>query len=371
MMDFIDYKTLAMIFVLKDFFQATALVYVWQVHRKYGPARDWAIGSLLMAFATLLLATSSDVPSLTIVIGRNFAGYAGFLFFGGGIIQACGGRVPWWSASAIMLSALIAQMWLTVSLPSISARVAIFSTVIAIGEAYVALCALRTPHGPLQRTQKVIAMLLFVQGAAMLLRGIDAATNDFVSVWQSSPLQTLFFLILMVTSFLLTMALILLTSQRTTALLEATLRNLDQGVAMFDRDQTLIICNERYGEACLAILHRLKKLGVSIALDDFGTGYSSLNYLTTFPFDRIKIDKSFVMGIENRPESSAVVAAIVGLARSLSIATTAEGVETAAQYELLRIAGCSDVQGFLLGRPQPISHLSIFDKEGRIAKRIA
>jgi hypothetical protein len=239
MIDFIDYRTLAMVFVLKDFFQAVALVYVWHAHRKYAPARDWAIGFLLMSFGTLLLTTSSDVPSLAIVIGRNLTVYAGLLFFGSGIIQACGGRVPWRSASALMLSALITQVWFTVSMPSISARIIVFSSVVAIGEAYMALCALRSPHGP---------MLLFVQAAASLLRGIGAANVDFVSVWQISSVQTLFFLILMVTSFLLTMALILLTSQRTTVLLEATFRNLDRGIAMFDREQTLIARNEKYDE---------------------------------------------------------------------------------------------------------------------------
>jgi EAL domain-containing protein (putative c-di-GMP-specific phosphodiesterase class I) len=112
-------------------------------------------------------------------------------------------------------------------------------------------------------------------------------------------------------------------------------------------------CNE----SALGFLHGLKALGVSIALDDFGTGYSSLNYLTKFPFDRIKIDKSFIVDLTNRSECSAIVAAIIGVAGSIGMTTTAEGVETPEQYELLRLAGCDEMQGFLFGRPRPVSDL--------------
>jgi diguanylate cyclase (GGDEF)-like protein len=111
-------------------------------------------------------------------------------------------------------------------------------------------------------------------------------------------------------------------------------------------------------DATFAALHRLKEIGVSIALDDFGTGYSSFNYLTKFPFDRIKIDKSFIDDLGQRGECSAIVAAIIEVARSLSMATTAEGVETLEQYELLRIAGCREMQGYLFGKPRPVADLS-------------
>jgi EAL domain-containing protein (putative c-di-GMP-specific phosphodiesterase class I) len=107
----------------------------------------------------------------------------------------------------------------------------------------------------------------------------------------------------------------------------------------------------RSGDALLSTLHRLKALGLSITLDGFGTGYSSLSYLTKFPFDRIKIDKSFVLGLGMRSECSAIVAAIAGVARSLGMAVAAEGVETAEQYDLLQLAGCKEMQGFLLGKP--------------------
>lgn len=108
----------------------------------------------------------------------------------------------------------------------------------------------------------------------------------------------------------------------------------------------------------LAILAALKSLGVSIVLDDFGTGYSSLSYLKMFPFDKIKIDRSFVSEFSERPDCAAIVCAVINLAHTLNIATTAEGVETRQQLQLLRAAGCSTAQGFLLSRPVPPAELT-------------
>ena len=102
----------------------------------------------------------------------------------------------------------------------------------------------------------------------------------------------------------------------------------------------------------------MKSLGVSIVLDDFGTGYSSLSYLKMFPFDKIKIDRSFVSDLSNRPDCAAIVCAVINLARILNMVTTAEGVETRDQLLLLRAAGCSFAQGFLLGRPVPGAEIS-------------
>jgi diguanylate cyclase (GGDEF)-like protein len=107
--------------------------------------------------------------------------------------------------------------------------------------------------------------------------------------------------------------------------------------------------------ANLATLHRLRALGVRIALDDFGTGYSSLSYLRAFPFDRIKIDRSFVREMESNPQAAAIVRAIIGLGTSLGIATTAEGIETEAQLARLRATACDEVQGYLFGRPMPVA----------------
>lgn len=108
--------------------------------------------------------------------------------------------------------------------------------------------------------------------------------------------------------------------------------------------------------ANLALLHEIKKLGVSVVLDDFGIGYSSMTYLQTYPFDGIKIDQSFIKTMTDHT-GAAIVCAITGLGRSLDIATTAEGVETIEQLTFLRAAGCRYAQGYLLSRPVPSSQL--------------
>jgi EAL domain-containing protein (putative c-di-GMP-specific phosphodiesterase class I) len=108
----------------------------------------------------------------------------------------------------------------------------------------------------------------------------------------------------------------------------------------------------------LSILHDLRALGVKIAMDDFGTGYSSLNYLRKFPFDKLKIDKSFIDNIADDRESVAIVSAVTELARSLGIVTTAEGVETQQQRAALHRIGCNEIQGYLISRPQPVAMLA-------------
>ncbi|RAI42949.1 diguanylate cyclase [Rhodoplanes roseus] len=107
----------------------------------------------------------------------------------------------------------------------------------------------------------------------------------------------------------------------------------------------------------IAVLHELAGLGVRIVLDDFGTGYSSLSYLQLFPFSKIKIDKSFVAEMSSRSDCAAIVSTIINLAKALDMGTTAEGVETQEQAELLRAAGCREAQGWLFGRPGPPSAL--------------
>ena len=104
-------------------------------------------------------------------------------------------------------------------------------------------------------------------------------------------------------------------------------------------------------------LHQLRKLGIAIVLDDFGTGYSSLSYLRLFPFDQIKIDRSFVSELSSNADCAAIVSAVASLGRSLHVDTVAEGVETEEQLVLARAAGCTHAQGFLFGRPCPASEL--------------
>jgi predicted signal transduction protein with EAL and GGDEF domain len=104
----------------------------------------------------------------------------------------------------------------------------------------------------------------------------------------------------------------------------------------------------------LSILRRLKSLGLRIAMDDFGTGYSSLATLQAFPFDKIKIDRSFVGQLESRPQAAAIVRAVLSLGRSLGIGVVAEGVETEGQVKFLVDEACDEAQGYLYGKPRPI-----------------
>jgi diguanylate cyclase (GGDEF)-like protein len=114
-----------------------------------------------------------------------------------------------------------------------------------------------------------------------------------------------------------------------------------EGVFLNDTEQTM------------AALNQIKALGVAFAMDDFGTGYSSLSYIRKFPFNKIKIDQGFVRGMGDDPESLAIVRAVVNLCRDLGMVTTAEGVETAAQAEMLKNLGCGIAQGYLYGKPMP------------------
>ena len=113
----------------------------------------------------------------------------------------------------------------------------------------------------------------------------------------------------------------------------------------------------RDDEAALAILHELRAIGVRIALDDFGTGYSSLSYLQRFPFDKIKIDRCFITDIAEPDGSSSIVQAVVNIAADRHMTTTAEGVETEQQRDLLRELGCSEMQGYLFSPPKPAAEI--------------
>jgi diguanylate cyclase (GGDEF)-like protein len=119
--------------------------------------------------------------------------------------------------------------------------------------------------------------------------------------------------------------------------------------------ESLFIADEK---AALKTLERLKSLGVSVAMDDFGTGYSSLRTLRSFPFDRIKIDRSFIFDMVSNADAAAIVNSIMGLGRALGRPVVAEGVETKEQLELLKLQGCNEVQGYLIGKPLPIESYS-------------
>ncbi|MBN9307079.1 MAG: hypothetical protein BGO82_07085 [Devosia sp. 67-54] len=117
-------------------------------------------------------------------------------------------------------------------------------------------------------------------------------------------------------------------------------------------------------EQTLHTLHRLRAIGVRISMDDFGTGYSSLSYLRAFPFDKIKIDRSFMRDLESRGDSLAIIKAVIGLGHSLGMSTTAEGVETEEQLQAVREQGCNEVQGFLFSPPlEPGEVLALLTRE--------
>ena len=105
----------------------------------------------------------------------------------------------------------------------------------------------------------------------------------------------------------------------------------------------------------VAILRRLKNLGVRIAMDDFGTGYSSLSYLQSFPFDKIKIDQAFIANLGHSQQAATIIRAVIALGRGLDLPVVAEGVETEEQLKFLADEHCNGIQGYLVGRPKPIA----------------
>ncbi|MEO1529629.1 MAG: EAL domain-containing protein [Planctomycetota bacterium] len=141
-------------------------------------------------------------------------------------------------------------------------------------------------------------------------------------------------------------------SETVAKVLEET--GLDAGRLELEVTETALVAD---ADLTIAILDDLRTRGVQIALDDFGTGYSSINYLRRFPFDKLKIDRSFVSNATADSESAAIVRMIAALGVSLSVATTAEGVETESEIEMVRDAGCSQIQGYALSRPVPANEL--------------
>jgi diguanylate cyclase (GGDEF)-like protein/PAS domain S-box-containing protein len=126
-------------------------------------------------------------------------------------------------------------------------------------------------------------------------------------------------------------------------------------------------------EKAIAILERLKALGVQISMDDFGTGYSSLSYFRMFPFDKVKIDQSFIRDMIDNPQARAIIRSVIGLGRGLGMPVVAEGVETAEQLEALRAEGCDQVQGYWISRPGPIANFDhvVIERDSSAARRPA
>ena len=147
--------------------------------------------------------------------------------------------------------------------------------------------------------------------------------------------------------------------ERLSALLDDTLQRTGLPADLLELEVTegVLIGDEAQA---LAILHDLKGRGLRIALDDFGTGYSSLSYLRRFPFDKIKIDKSFVQAQQYDPGSQAIMEAVLTMSARLNLDVTVEGVETDEQLAMVQRQRCSEVQGFLLGRPMPAADVPRF-----------
>ena len=124
--------------------------------------------------------------------------------------------------------------------------------------------------------------------------------------------------------------------------------------------ETVLLQDDR---AVLDTLHQIRDLGVRICMDDFGTGYSSLSYLRSFPFDKIKIDRSFISELGKENDCVAIIRAVTRLGASLGMITTAEGVETEQQLEILRAEGCVQVQGYLFSKPKPLSEIPALLRE--------
>jgi diguanylate cyclase (GGDEF)-like protein len=132
--------------------------------------------------------------------------------------------------------------------------------------------------------------------------------------------------------------------------------------------ESVLLSND---SATIELLHRLRRIGVRISLDDFGTGYSSLSYLRTFPFDKIKIDRSFLLDLCSNQATMVIVSALINLATGLGMTVTAEGVETQAQLDWLRSAGCTEAQGYLISRPLSTADLRLFVSDGRQMLQVA
>ena|GEM_PF-583251 len=125
-------------------------------------------------------------------------------------------------------------------------------------------------------------------------------------------------------------------------------------------------------ESTLDTLHQLRALGVRISMDDFGTGYSSLSYLRSFPFDKIKIDRSFVHDLSDNKESRAIIRAVVGLGSSLGMSTTAEGVETREELDYMKRQGCTEAQGYFFSKPCPAKEVNaLLAKQAAQSKAVA
>ena len=140
---------------------------------------------------------------------------------------------------------------------------------------------------------------------------------------------------------------------------------LDPGLLDLEITEGALLRDE---ESAIALLSRLKSLGVGLSLDDFGTGYSSLSYLRRLPIDTLKIDRSFIQGADSNPEDAAVVGSIVTIAKALGLRVVVEGVETKKQRHFIEKLGCDEIQGYLISKPLNASDAAAILRKKRRAR---
>jgi EAL domain-containing protein (putative c-di-GMP-specific phosphodiesterase class I) len=146
----------------------------------------------------------------------------------------------------------------------------------------------------------------------------------------------------------------------------ATERGLAASALMLEITEDFLMSDR---ERARSVLTRLREAGIQVAVDDFGTGYSSLSYLRELPIDELKLDRSFVLPMNNDAKAAALVAATIDLAHSLGLRMVAEGVETGAAYDELARYGCDHAQGFFMSQPIPAAELDLWLNARRLAER--
>jgi diguanylate cyclase (GGDEF)-like protein len=210
----LDIRTLFLAAGLMRLVQVIALFYVWRVHKNYGPARDWALGSLLVAAGMLLIALHDVISLDCSVIGGNLGLLGGAMLFDAGIVRACERRPPWAAGWTVLTAAMLLLAWFTIGRPSYAARSAILTSVVFVCHFYTVWTCLRVPRGPLRGTQWLVAGALAVEAVAGLVRCVDLVEHGVPGVLAESQTVAVFLLTVMSMTLLIVVALVNLTGQR-------------------------------------------------------------------------------------------------------------------------------------------------------------
>lgn len=212
MAESLDFRTLLVAFTIIRLLQSAGLLYVWHIHRRYPPAREWAIGAVLVAVGTLLIAAREILPLYLSILGGNFGVLAGGLIFNLGIVRASDGWLPWRLGWAVLTVAMFTLAWHTLMQPSLLVRIGVFGAVMVLFDGFAACAAWNAPRGSLRATQRVIAIFLVLEVVVTAIRSLNSIQSEINSVLQSSTTQSLFILVGIVVAFAITLALAVLTS---------------------------------------------------------------------------------------------------------------------------------------------------------------